>query len=893
MTRALPTSARRFAGGKGAQLTELRAAGFPVPAFGIVGSDAFEAQLATGDLAAEIAAELRELTAARAAGAAEAIAQLINAAPLCRQAAEAIEAAITATHPATHVAVRSSAAEEDGAAHSFAGQGESFLHVPVAGVHASVRACWASAYSERALRYRLLHGLETQAITTAVVIQAMLPSELSGVAFTADPVSGDPEQIVISAVYGLGEGLVSGLVDADTLSLARSGGRTLHRALGSKAQRVDADPSGGVRIHEVDAAEQARLALSDEQLRQIHALALRAEAHAGGIPQDVEWAIAGGEVWLLQARPITGTPRVQGGALRVWDNANIVENFGDVTAPLTASVATHVYGRVYLDYCRVLGVPPRLLPMLEPHTRRLLGSFDGRLYYNVLNWYMVLALVPGASIQRKVLAATAGVRETDPELAAAQRPFAALGPRRERLLHVRTGIVFTWRFLTAQRTVDRFMDEFGELYGSFNAAQLEQLDAAEAWETYERFEQQLLDHWGPTAVLDAVISLTVGVLYGLTERWLPGAPPWLLWQAIKVDDAGLESALPADRLKALAAEVRGDAALAELVAATDAPGLPAALLASDLDRAGWLLGELEHYVEDFGDRAANELKLEEPDLRDDPTPAWAMLADAVRAPATNAHAAAHGEAQDADAWLRGRLSWPQRLAYGAVRRKAQATLRSRERVRFARSRGFGMARRMLRLVGQRLADQGVLTDAEQVHFLRLEELRGVFAGTVDPGELLPIAELRAQRVAAQRQLAGPPPRFLTRGIPATAAKASDPAASDGEAGSDDDRVLRGLPSCPGVVEGEARVVAEPTDVRGGVLVAQRTDPGWIGALASASALVIERGSPLTHVAVVARELGIPTAVQVPGATARLHSGMRVRVDGGAGTVEILDPEEVR
>lgn len=865
----------------------MRAAGFNVPAFGVITADELDAWRERTGLNAAIQAAVAEISTETVARAAATIHRAIVEAPLDTP----LQAAIRRAHSAAGggpVAVRSSAIGEDGEDHSFAGQGSSFLQVESATeVEDRVRVCLASAWSARALTYRLLHGLAVDDIRSAVVIQQMVASEVSGVLFTVNPVSGRADELVVSAVHGLGETLVSGSVDADNITLARDGGAVVHTTIGAKEQRLDASAGGdGTALVDTPEADRTALSLSREQLTALHRTGLQIEQRFGGTAQDIEWAFVGGDLHILQARPVTGWTQPLDGAVRVWDNANIVENFGDVTAPLTYSFAVHTYGRVYRDYCQVLGVPAKHLVDVEPHTSHLLGSFDGRVYYDVLSWYQVLSLIPGSSIQRKVLAATVGVRETDDDLAKAQRPFAHLGRRTEKRLHRRTALGFTHRFLTTQRTIDRFMDEFEVVAAAFDALDLEGKDAAAVWRHYEELEERMLDHWGPTAVMDAVISLSVGVLFGLTQKWLPEAPDWFLWQAVKVDDAGLESALPVDRLKALAARVRDDEPLAQLLATTDAAALPSVLEASDLPSSNWLLGELGRYVEDFGDRSVNELKLEEPDLRDEPAIAWSMLQSAVASP-TGASAATTA-AQDADAWLDGRLSGPRRRIYDLVRRKVQHTLRSRERVRFARSRAFGMARRLLRSVAAELVREGALDRVDDVFFLRLDELRSVFRGGLDRSALRGIVAERREEYAAQLELDGPPPRFITRGDAAQAMREPDP--DPGAASSGEDGVLRGRPSCPGIVTEQARVVDEPRDVGGAILVAYRTDPGWVGALSSASALVIERGSPLTHVAVVARELGIPTVVQVPGVTEIVEDGERIQVDGAAGTVTLLERE---
>jgi rifampicin phosphotransferase len=201
-----------------------------------------------------------------------------------------------------------------------------------------------------------------------------------------------------------------------------------------------------------------------------------------------------------------------------------------------------------------------------------------------------------------------------------------------------------------------------------------------------------------------------------------------------------------------------------------------------------------------------------------------------------------------------------------------------------------LARRMFRAIGREFAACGALEYGEDIFYLRLEEIRGAFEGTISHRELKPLVALRKQLEREDHELI-PPDRFTTTGIPywngnlegggwfESAADTTSAVAG---------RKLYGTPCSPGSVEGEARVIRTPSDVGGGILVAYRTDPGWTPILASASALLIERGSPLTHVAIVARELGLPTVVQIKGLTREIHTGMRLRVDGEAGTITVLD-----
>src|SRR5262249_17777900 len=241
---------------------------------------------------------------------------------------------------------------------SFAGQFATFLNVrglePVAD---RVKDCWASAFSERSLHYRIRHGLAVRDVGVAVVVQQMIPADTSGVLFSVNPTNGRRDESVISSVYGLGEGLVSGTVDADTIVIDRASGAVRSVVVGAKEERYDPRVDGqGLVAFEVSEEARGRLALEPEETNRLHSAAGRVE-EIFQAPQDIEWAFAGGRLWMLQSRPITtlaAGPREHPvpvhppvGELRVWDNSNIIESFSDITSPLTYSFARHAYQRVY------------------------------------------------------------------------------------------------------------------------------------------------------------------------------------------------------------------------------------------------------------------------------------------------------------------------------------------------------------------------------------------------------------------------------------------------------------------------------------------------------------------------------------------------------------------
>ncbi|MEU4243746.1 phosphoenolpyruvate synthase [Actinoplanes sp. NPDC026619] len=860
--------ARRPAGAKAANLAALSASGVRIPAWSAIRSEAFERFLAVAGLNGVVA----EAGTAGPEQAAALITERIMAAEFPPELVETVRAAYE-TAGRGRVAVRSSGLEEDGAKHSFAGQFDTYLNVSgLDQVIDRVKACWASAFSARSLHYRATNGLPATAAGMGVLIQQMVRSDVSGVLFTADPVGGGRDRFVVSAVYGLGEGIVSGAVDADTAILDAGSGAVLETDLGDKAERYDYAADGdGCTITAVPEAERAALSLAKVDLAELHA-AGRAISTAFGGPQDIEWAVADGQLWILQARPIT-TALTAEGELRIWDNSNIVESFRGVTSPLTFTFAAMVYGAVYDSFARSLRVPDQQLRQMQEWLPSLLGSFHGRVYYNLLNWYRLQRIPPFYDINRRLLEVAMGVDESLPdEIAETLYPYEFDSAIKKDWAKAVTTTTFFWKFFRMSHDVKRFTAYFYEQYAVFDKRDYASMPADEVYRAFQKLHRDLLLRWGPMQMLDSTILLSMGVLTVLGQKWLPAdAPQWLTWAAAR-PGAEVESAEPARAMAALAEMVKADDELRRLIEETSPAEIPAAVNSPEFEAA------VAEYVAEHGYRSPDELKLEVPDLREDPASLYLMLRDALQAPPETA---GNDTAQE---YLDQHLRGPRRWIYELVRRKAATSLAHRERLRFCRTRAFGSAKQILRALGRHLHRVGAIDRFEDVFLLRLDELSGAYEGRIAHDELRDIVQVR--RRSQERQLAMvAPPRFETRGAPYWEGNLAGWASPEKREGVTE---LRGTPSAPGVATGRVVVADRPQDVNGGILVAYSTDPGWVAALPSAAGLIIERGSPLTHVAIVARELGVPTIVKVKGATRELQTGMLVRMDGGTATITVLE-----
>ena len=848
-------------GGKAAALARLAGARLPIPEWLVVTPAAF------GEAAEAAALRLAPETAA------------------------AIVAAAREVAPgAGFFAVRSSALEEDGVEHSFAGQLDSFLFVPPEGIPARVEDVARSGFSERILAYRRERGVGGAPRPPAVVVQRMIESASAGVAFSADPVSGRRGHAVVSAVFGLGSALVSGECDADTFTVDRAG-RIVAQAVAEKrtAHRPAPGTAEGVAAQPLPAEMTRQPALGEDQVRAVAALA-RAAARHFGRPQDIEWAWAGGRLWLLQSRPITALAARPDpdGEFNLWDNANIAESYSGVTTPLTFSFARGIYEAVYREFCRLMGVPRRRIEAERDAFPRMLGLIEGRIYYNLVSWYRLLAAFPGFTFNRGFMEQMMGVREgLPPEVLARIAPAGRWARLRDALALTRTGLGLGRHHLTLPRQIRRFNARLAAALRPPDPP-LAEMRPDELVAHYRDLERQLLLRWDAPLVNDFLAMIFFGALRQLTARWA-GDTDGTLQNDLVCADGGMISAEPAARVREMATLAAREPAAVELLVA----GSPRAV-ERWLETAGDFRERYESYLEKFGDRCLEELKLESLTLHDEPLLLLRSVGQFARrlgAGGLAAQAGAEGRLRAAaEARVRRALAWHpwRRLVFFWVLRHARARVRDRENLRFERTRLFGRVRRIFLELGRRLHAGGRLAAPRDVLYLTVEEVCGFIDGTTVTADLAALSALRRREFAGYREKTAPSDRFATRGAVHLGNRfQAEQAAAPAPAGD----ALRGLGCCPGVVRGRARVVLDPRNAEiapGEILVAPRTDPGWIMLFPSAAGLVVEHGSLLSHSAIVARELGLPAVVGVAGVTAWVRPGEWLELDGAAGVVRRVE-----
>jgi rifampicin phosphotransferase len=827
-------------GGKAANLGELIGAGFRVPPGFVITTAAYEEVCRVADLLDGLP------------GSAPKIRDRITATALPPGLATAITDAYVELGSGP-VAVRSSATAEDLPDASFAGQQDTYLNVVDAeALLDAVRRCWASLWTDRAISYREVNGIDHSSVRLAVVVQEMVDASAAGVLFTADPVTGNRADCVIDANTGLGESVVSGAVTPDHFVV--SGDRVTKR-LGDKPTSVRAVASGGV---ETVAQDSAASSISDEQARELAELGREVARHYG-TPQDLEWAIGADGVWLTQSRPITTLfplPAETEDGLRMYLSVNVAQG---VYRPLTPmGVAT--LGLLATGVLRELGLPA---PGARPAQFR---PVDGWLFLDITGTTgnrVGRALLP--RLMAAAEARTGRVYESlldDPRLprkpGATARTLRAFG-----LLLARNRIPLLFAGVLrdparARAEAFRRVDELrAELASPEPRTARERLDTARhallrstaprmAWVAPRMMPILLLSRLLPKLVraTEAEIHVVLsGIPHNVTTEM--DLELWAIAQRIGPEVADLparyrDRALPADVLRAL-----------------------------------------DDFLATHGHRTAGEIDAGVPRWSEEPGQVLALVENYARTGEAGHDAAERFRQRAEEAVVQAseivsRL--PNRVHAGLANfllDRVRQLAGMRELPKYCAVLGIAAARRHLRDIGDELTSAERISDPSDVFFLDYDELSELIDG-FDHRELIATRRATHERELRRKHL----PRLLL-------SDGTEPETLLATTGSGN--ALRGTSASAGTVTGIARVVRDPANARlspGDVLVAPSTDPGWTPLFLTASGLVMEMGGPNSHGATVAREYGIPAVVGVPDATTRITDGQTITVNGSAGVVEL-------
>lgn len=924
--------ALELVGGKGRSLAKLSNAGFYLPGGFQVTTDAYRTYVADHSLQERIIELARPAVVDGRASFQQASAnvQALFEPDLSADLVAEITAAYESLDGEPAVAVRSSANAEDLPGLSFAGQQETFLNVRGArAVGLAVKKCWASLWTTQAISYRHQNGINQDSVAMAVVVQVMVPSEVAGILFTANPATGERSEMIVNASFGLGEAVVSGQVTPDTYIIDKNTGDVKETVIGPKEQKIVSDGDAGTRLEDTGAGERDKSSLSPDMLSELRDTARKVEDLFDGVPQDIEWAFSGGKLHLLQSRPITNLPVqpievkwVPTPPAQYISRRQIVENMPDPLCPL--------FEELYLTEGLEL---PRNGKSLMVGGGPMFVTMNGYAYMRFDFPQILNKGKPGPVTEAEIDA-----EEVKAEEKARQEREAAQKKEQQQ----------KDRAMIARRDLERFAADLStEDRKAFDAWVAEQDDPNLAltvtlpksrnptytafnnteWndrqlgEWYEVTRPRLIGIKEKWAELNVTKASDEELLEGIREMGIEEGNYWssnashTFGVAKSTDDqlqcflretlpehhfisgqflSGIESkAMQANRdLFAIAKTIRANDALTELLIVTP-PRFMMDKLRAHPD-AGEVVEAIEGFLATYGHQGYS-MDFVEPPQVEEPSGVFVTLRGMV----TNRDydpkdqdVRAAKVREDKFAEISGLLSgleyWQFRFRLWLGRKYNYI----REEVAFLFGYTWSVLRPMAFELGRRMVDAGTFRTPGDTFFLTTGELRQAIAASTAGKSLPELGVVAAERreLREARKAHHPPGT-----VPEEARK--DPGVSFKETqilNDDASNMMRGFAVSSGQVTARASVILGPAEFdkmeNGSILVAPMTTPAWTQLFASAVGLVTDMGSILAHGSIVAREYGIPAVLGVGNGTKRIKHGQMLTIDGDVGTVVIHEDD---
>ncbi|XSG77172.1 rifamycin-inactivating phosphotransferase [Herpetosiphon llansteffanensis] len=788
--------------------------------------------------------------------------QTIESSPMPPAIQAAISQMLAQFGPTKAYAIRSSATAEDLPSASFAGQHDSYLNVVgKAAIIQQIKACWASLFSERAMIYRLQQGFDQRSVSLAVIVQAMVFANVSGIMFTADPITANRKLLAIEASFGLGEALVSGRVNPDSYQLRN--GEVVSASIATKQRASVPTKAGGTEEQPITPEQQQQPALSQPQLLALEAIGRSIEQHFGQ-PQDIEWCLADSQFYIVQSRPITTlypTPAANDARNHIYISVGHQQMMTDAMKPLGLSIwqltagrpMVHAGGRLFVDVIDDLAVPARRAIMVD-----VLGKSDPLIRSALTtliergDFIPAAPAQPEASTLDKFKPASTDSLEFQPTIENDPAIVTALIEQSERdLANLKQTIIAK----SGAELCDYILHDIQQLKQSLANPQsfgviMNAINAS-------NWLNERMDEW--LGEKNAADSISQSVDHNITSA--------MGLALLDVADA-----------------IRPYPAVIDYLAQTNEPNF----LAQLAQFAGGNIARqaIEAYLTKYGMRCAGEIDITRTRWSENPATLLPLMLHNIKsfAPGASHQKFVHGRqvAFNKEHELLARL---QQLPDGAA--KAAATKRVidlirnfigyREYPKYHIVSRYFVYKQALLQAAEVLLQANIVRNKSDIGYLTFAELHEVIRTQQLDYRLV---EQRQAEYSHYQKLT--PPRVLT----------SDGELLNGSYQRSDVPVgaLVGLPVSAGLIEGRARVMLQMEAVTleaGDILVTRFTDPSWTPLFVAIHGLVTEVGGLMTHGAVIAREYGLPAVVGVADATKRIRDGQRIRVNGSTGTIELL------
>ncbi len=745
------------------------------------------------------------------------------------------------------IIIRSSATDEDGNNYSFAGMMESYPDLSIEDdVFGYIKKCYLSCFSDRAMEYRALNKLIDEELSMAVIIQSMVEADFSAVAFTTDPQTNDPDEVLISVVKGTGEKLVSGEENSDDYVVDAEGDvRRLSGSLDIDKRIIREIADIGKKIEESYDKKRAR---------------------------DIEIAIKDQKIYVLQERPISAYSHIDKGQFRtIYDNSNIIESYSGVTTPLTFSFAREVYEKVYRQTLNNFFISQEDIESIKEDLANMICFYQNKVYYRLNSWYKMTALYPGYNKNKKYMENMMGVKLELKE-----------GKAKQKLRLFRIYLRFIHKLLRIKKDSLLFVDKFERITKDHFNNSFENYTNKGLVDLYRQLEENILDDFTTPITNDMGAMVFLGILNDALKKKKLSDYEGLLSKVL-AKQGNVESLKQSIALIDLVNYINNDTQLKSYYQNTEIEKI-----IEELDKDNKINKQIKEYIYKYGSRAMEELKLETVTLFQDPRFLIQTIKNYLNM--EKIPAVYSDEEFDIKDFYK-HFSLFEKLYIKPVTEITKYFVKNRELLRLRRTYIYSIVRNIFLRMGQNFKEEGIIENARDIFFMEKNEAFDIASfGIVGYEDIRTQIEERKKEYEINKEKECYERMYFYGEV-----KEENmlPIYARQEIISQDLNTLQGVAGGGRVVEGIVKYVKEPeeADIEGYILMAKRTDPGWTVLFPMAKAVIIERGSVLSHSAVIAREMGLTLVVGIRGLTSRVKDGMRVRVDGIKGTVEILEAND--
>ena len=790
----------------------------------------------------------------------------------------------------SYYAVRSSSIEEDSSNFSFAGQFETYLYVKKENMLEKIKEVWISSFSNHVMKYRKGGKINNEINVPAVIIQEMVNSEKAGVGFSVNPVNNNYDEVVISGTYGLGTSIVDGDENGD-LFIYNKKTKEIKKEIRTKKIRQVLDfENKKIKTEKINIEEEI---LNDSEVCELSENIINIEKYYGK-PQDMEWAFEKEKLYILQSRPITTLKKTDKKTYNtiIWDNSNIVESYPEITLPLTFSFIRKAYSDVYKRFSEITGVPAKVVESYQDIYDNMLGLLKGRVYYNLINWYKLLMLFPNSKGNSKFMEQMMGVKKELSEenlnenLLEAEGKMTGFEKFRNKLEKYKAGFTLFMNMFLIEKKAEKFYKIIDENLNGKNS-DLSNKNIKELKKYYKFLENKFLKNWEIPIINDFLVMVWFGLSKKMAEKYIKDDFEKTHNTLIAQEGNSMISVEPSKYIKKMSLMIKNDKSLKDEIGNIINKNEKSLVEIFKLTQNAEFNSTLNEYMEKFGDRTVHELKLEAPTLREEPLFLIKMIYSLSITENVQEHTKRNILEEQKKIYDSLKINPIKKYLLKKTLFYAKKFIRLRENLRYERTKVFGTVRKIMKKMGVHLKNNNLINNEKDVFYLTVDEIFGLVDGSIIDVDLQKLIELRKEEYKKYETEAILPDRFLTRGFLGENFYYEDLAGNS----QLDENTLQGTGCSKGIVKGKVKIVLNPMDTQvedGDIIVTKSTDPSWVMVFPLLKGLIVEKGSLLSHSAIISREMNIPAIVGVQGATSILKTGDMVQFDGSTGIIKKLN-----